>query len=218
MDKFMKWEAYWLGCYHTKYFFVKEFNAAFLRRFSNYHQQGGKLLEVGPGVSAQVRSIFPNADYYGLDRRKDFCQVLASQLPANHVYQGDIQKATDMPGQFFDTVVLLHVLEHLADLPAALREIRRILIPQGRMLAVIPCEGSLLYKLGRKFSSARVFRREFGEGFEEIMRCEHVNTAREIVEEIQKEFVIEQSIFHPINASIIGVRFNLLAGFHCRAK
>jgi len=217
-DKYLNWEAYWLAHYNDKYHFVEEFNKTFLIKFAKHFKKRARLLEVGPGLSTQVRSIFSDTDYYCFERRQDFCQKLRSQISPAHVFEGDIQEVTGMPGRFFDIIVALHILEHLPNLPAALREIRRILVPQGTLLVVIPCVGSPLYDLGGRFSSGRAFRRMFGEGYELLKRHEHMNSAQEIVQEIQREFFFAQVAFYPFRTRILGVRLNFLAGFCCLPK
>jgi ubiquinone/menaquinone biosynthesis C-methylase UbiE len=64
------------------------------------------------------------------------------------VIVGDCEDRIDVPEQFFDRIIAIHVLEHLTNLPKALDELVRVLAPGGRLSVVIPCEGGLLYFLG----------------------------------------------------------------------
>ena len=57
----------------------------------------------------------------------------------------DCQQRMDFPDGFFDRYLAIHVLEHLPNLPGAVREAWRLLNKErGRMLVVIPTEGSPL--------------------------------------------------------------------------
>jgi SAM-dependent methyltransferase len=46
----------------------------------------------------------------------------------------------DLPDESFDTVLCSHVLEHIEDEPAALREIARVLRPGGRAIVLVPVD------------------------------------------------------------------------------
>ena len=85
-----------------------------------------------------------------------------------------------------DETVAIHVLEHLPDLPSALREIFRLLSPGGHFDIVIPCEGGWAYELARKVSSERMFKKHFGMEYKPIIQAEHINTYPEILEELAR--------------------------------
>ena len=53
--------------------------------------------------------------------------------------------ALPFPDAVFDLVEARHSLEHVDDLPAAMREIRRVLLPGGLLVAVVPYGLSSLY-------------------------------------------------------------------------
>jgi SAM-dependent methyltransferase len=78
------------------------------------------------------------------------------------------------------------VLEHLPDLPKALKEIDRLLARGGTFEIVIPCEGGWAYGFARKISSERMFRKNFGMDYRPIIRAEHINRCDEIVAELAK--------------------------------
>jgi SAM-dependent methyltransferase len=114
------------------------------------------------------------------------------------VHCGDIEQRQAWPDGFFDRVVVVHVLEHLRNLPAALTEICRLLKPDGCFDAVLPCEGGLAYSVARKLSAERLFRRRFGMDYTPIIRNEHVSTLDEILVELDRLFEVRARSFFPI--------------------
>jgi SAM-dependent methyltransferase len=82
------------------------------------------------------------------------------RFPNVKVIAGDCQARMDVADGFFDRYIGVHVLEHLPNLPACIREAHRILSKdRGQMRVVIPCEGSPAYSIARKISAERVYNR-----------------------------------------------------------
>jgi ubiquinone/menaquinone biosynthesis C-methylase UbiE len=210
------WHEYWLQRYPQRFSFVTEFNVRFLSRLPR-RSKAETVLEIGPGWESTVRELLrPDDTYYCCDDDARVCAELRRKLPEPWVLCGDVQQLIPMVDASVDRVVALHVLEHLPDLPAALAEIRRVLKPEGCLDVVIPCEGSLLYSVGRELSSARLFRKRFGKGFRAIMRAEHVNRASEIVRALVQGWSFSHHDYFPFPQATLGVRWNLLAGFRVR--
>ncbi|WP_144119888.1 class I SAM-dependent methyltransferase [Catellatospora sichuanensis] len=98
----------------------------------------GKVLEVGAGTG----KLWTHVDHAGrgLDLTlTDFSPAMCAQLrtiPGAQVRQCD---ATQLPfaDASFDTVVANHMLYHLDDPAAALREFRRVLRPGGRVAVAV---------------------------------------------------------------------------------
>ena len=87
---------------------------------------GKRVLHAAPGVFAQ-RILF------------DRCQYVSSDYKRTPLFskQADLT-ALSFPDQTFDVVIAFHVLEHIADDRQALREIRRILSPNGILVVCVP--------------------------------------------------------------------------------
>ncbi|GAA1366577.1 class I SAM-dependent methyltransferase [Catellatospora chokoriensis] len=99
---------------------------------------GGDVLEVGAGTG----ELWTHVDHVGRGLNltlTDFSPAMCEQLrtvPGAQVRQCD---ATDLPfaDVAFDTVVANHMLYHLDDPAAALREFRRVLRPGGRVAVAV---------------------------------------------------------------------------------
>ena len=88
-----------------------------------------------------------------VDLRTEMAEEIArsEQLPNVTARAGDIA-TLGLPADSFDTVVAADVLEHIIDLDALARELKRVLVPGGELLVSAPSENRF-YELGR-----RVFR------------------------------------------------------------
>ncbi len=96
--------------------------------------KGQRVLEVGGGSGAQARELA----HWG-------CNVTSVDLPGRFV-PGDSQfpvveydgRTLPFPDQAFDLVYSSHVLEHVKDLEALLKELKRVLKPDGIAVHVLP--------------------------------------------------------------------------------
>jgi hypothetical protein len=117
----------------------------------------------------------------------------------------------------FDRVPAIHVLEHLANLPAALREISGVMRKSVRFSVVFPCVGGWAYSLGRRVTTQRTFEKRYRMPYGWMIRYEHINKAQEVVDELKKVFRVVDRTFYPIgqpsvnlNVVIIGMTLSFL--------
>lgn len=104
------------------------------------------ILEVGCSSGFMLRDLrgrFPAAQIIGSDFVRGPLDNLAGQLPEIPLLQFDVTQCP-LPDASVDAVVLLNVLEHIADDAAALRHCRRILRPGGVAVIEVPA-GPHLY-------------------------------------------------------------------------
>ena len=99
----------------------------------------GRLLDIGTGTGRLLAHLAPRADSAtGVDRSPEMLRLARGKLAVNGVQSADLLQADMLALPFtdasFDTIILQHVL-HFADDPAtALREARRVLAPDGKLL------------------------------------------------------------------------------------
>jgi SAM-dependent methyltransferase len=132
---------------------------------------------------------------------------------------GDCQERLDYPDAYFDRIVAVHVLEHLPNLPAALREIERLLKPGGVFAAVYPCDPGLAYGLARRISAQRIFEKRYKMSYDWFIASEHINPPQEIAGELAKRFRTLKRRFFPLFVPLVDV--NLCVGValgHKRAQ
>ena len=192
----------------------------FVERFNHGYPLGTapdarRTLEIGAGLGAHLEfEDLDKQEYYAVELRDELAESLRDRFPTATTLVADCQERLPFETGFFDRVLAIHVLEHLPDLPAALDEIARVLGPDGRFVAVIPCEGGIVYSLARRLTSKRLFEREFGRDYDWFIRYEHINVPWEIESELTKRFRIVDSRYFPFR--IPSVKANLVIGLTLR--
>jgi SAM-dependent methyltransferase len=152
-------------------------------------------VELRPGMAAEIRRIHPKIQ----------------------VVVGDCQERLEFPDGKFDRVLAVHVLEHLPNLPAAVREMHRLVDKQrGQFEVVIPCEGGLAYALARRISAQRFFERRYKMPYRWLIEREHINVPREILGVLDEHFTIEHRSFFPL--FVPSVNLNLAMGLTLRPR
>lgn len=98
----------------------------------------GKVLEVGSGEGKLLGTLarhLPELELHGCDVRPP------SSASDAYIFHLGAEGVLPFGAGSFDAVVLADVLEHVADPRGLLREIRRVLRPEGSLVAFVPIEG-----------------------------------------------------------------------------
>ncbi|MGO8995347.1 MAG: class I SAM-dependent methyltransferase [Polyangiaceae bacterium] len=183
-----QWMRLWHEVLPNRFGLIEKFNHGFpAKQFKRTPGARTRTLEVGAGLGEHAAwEDLSGQDYVMLEYREEWAEQLRARHPELTSIHGDIQAQLDSAAGSFDRVIAIHVLEHLPDLPSALREIFRLLSPGGQFDIVIPCEGGWAYEFARKISSERMFKKHFGMEYKPIIRAEHLNTCPEILEELAR--------------------------------
>jgi len=203
---------HWHEVLPARYSAIEEFNHRYpLEGWPPAQSNHCRVLEVGAGLGEHIG--FENLDgveYHALELREEMAGRIRERFPRVKTTVGDIQQALAFPTGYFDRVIAIHVLEHLPDLPSALKQIHRVLIPTGRFDVVIPCEGGWAYSLARRISAQRIFERRYKMRYDWFVRSEHLNVPAEIWGELSHYFSLEQARYFPFR--IPSVALNLVIG------
>jgi len=212
----------WLEVLPRKYGAIERFNHGYpvwtwAARKSTHAARPVRTLEVGAGLGAHIGyEDLSHQDYHALEMRENVLAVLKNRFPMVHAVLGSIEERRPFPDGYFDRVVIVHVLEHLCNLPAALDEIRRLLSPTGVLSVVVPCEGGLAYTLARRISAQRIFERTYHSPYQWYIEREHVSTYSEIHEELTRRFRITHEQRWPLPG--LPIALNLVVGLTLTAK
>jgi len=197
-DEFMK---IWHEQLPSRYGIVERFNHTCPVKHS--HPGFRATIEIGAGLGEHLHyeKLTPEQEqnYYAVELRENMAAEIRKRFPKAKAITGDCQARKDFPDGYFDRYIAVHVLEHLPNLPEAIREAYRLLDKQkGQMLVVIPCEGSPAYAFARKISAARVYDRHFEGGYTWLISREHINRPHEILAELAPYFEVEKKVLFPL--------------------
>jgi SAM-dependent methyltransferase len=197
-DEFMK---LWHQELPSRFGFVENFNHSFPVKNSRPGFRASIEIGAGLGEHLHYEKLTPEqeANYVAVELRENMAAEIRRRFPKVKAITGDCQARLDFADGYFDRYIAVHVLEHLPDLPACIREAYRLLDKErGQMLVVIPCEGSPAYSLARKISAERVYNRHFSGGYTWLISREHINLPREILAELRPYFTIEKKVLFPL--------------------
>jgi SAM-dependent methyltransferase len=162
-----------------------------------------RTLEIGAGLGEHLKyeelTDEQQTNYVAVETRPNMAKRLQTSWPKIKTYLGDCQKRLDFPDGYFDRIVAINVLEHLPNLPAAIREMHRLCNKTvGEFCIVIPCEGGLAYSIAREISAKRIFQKKYKRPYDIFIKREHINMAKEILAELDPFFKETHSTYFPI--------------------
>jgi len=196
-DDFME---HWLKVLRKKYNIVDNFNHKVVSK--NKQKDFLTTLEIGAGIGEHLNyedlSENQKRNYFALEKRENVINILKKEHPDINAVHGDAENKLPFEDNFFDRIIAIHVLEHLPNLPAALKESSRVLKETGLLQVVIPCEGSIAYSIARKISAERIFKKKYKMDYNWFIKSEHINKPNEIFEELGKFYKIKKKFYFPI--------------------
>jgi SAM-dependent methyltransferase len=162
-----------------------------------------RTLEIGSGLGEHLKyeplTQEQERHYVAVETRENMVQRLRRNCPGIQTRLGDCQERLDFPDNYFDRIIAINVLEHLPNLPAAIREMHRLCDKaSGVFSIVIPCEGGLAYALAREISAKRIFQKRYKRPYHIFISREHINVPREIVSELAPWFEFTRMTYFPV--------------------
>lgn len=206
--------SYWHTVLPQRYGAIENFNHSYPTRFLPQSPRW-RTLELGAGSGGHLPfEPLERQDYHCIELRDGMAQEIKRRFPSVTTVVGDCQQRIPYDDAFFDRVVVVHVLEHLPNLPAAIAEVSRVLKPGGLFSVVLPCDPGLAYQVARKISAERLFRARYRMPYGWLIRREHINSPREILSVVGERFEIFDKSYFPMRVPVIDL--NLCIGLTAR--
>lgn len=211
---------YWHTVLPKKYGLIERFNNNYVIKNKLFNFT--KTLEIGAGLGEhlfyETLSNEQRKAYVALELRENMTETLKKNHPDINVLRGDCQQKIEAEDNEFERIIAIHVLEHLTNLPQAIKEIYRVCHKKnGFFSVVIPCEGGIAYTLARKLSAQKIFEKKYKQSYRWFIAREHVNVPTEIFEEITPYFILESKEFFPFKF-LPFIACNLCIGLTFRPK
>ena len=100
---------------------------------------GGRLLDVGCGIGDNLRIFSASGlELHGIEYSDVSARHAAKLLGANALVRTGSATALPYPDGSFDAAICIEVLEHVGDDVAAIKEISRVLKPNGLLVMSVP--------------------------------------------------------------------------------
>ena len=166
-------------------------------------------LEIGAGTLNQLRYEMPFAIYDIVEPNKGFYEDSPEINKVRNIYD-DISKVPIR--HKYDRITSVATFEHICNLPEVLAYCGFLLAPNGVLRIAIPSEGTFLWALGWKLTTGLECRIKYGLDYGELIRNEHVNTAKEI-EQLLNYF------FKEVECKVLGIskNFSFYQFFLCKS-
>lgn len=155
-------------------------------------------LELGAGTLNQL-PYEPHSQPY--DIVEPF-QELYQSSPHLHRIRSIYADVSEIPAETkYERITSVATLEHVCNLPELIAQSALLLTDGGQFRAGIPSEGTILWRLGWRTTTALDFRARYNLDYERLMKYEHVNTAREIETVLQYFFAeVQDGVFGLFNS------------------
>ncbi len=160
------------------------------------------ILEVGPGSIEHLdyNSTKPKK-YILADIRQDFLDISENRLKYYNIKNVKKIRVRDinipLQDNSIDILISFHQFEHIYRLDEYLKEIKRILKPNGLIVGAVPTEGSLAWGLGRCLTSNRYVKKNMNFNYNKIICWEHPNFVNKIKNLLDRKFKKIKSIKKP---------------------
>lgn len=122
----------------------------------------GKVLDVGcfnGFFMEKIKLDSPNLEVQGVDASS--VAVKTCQVKGLNVIECDVENVLPFPDDYFDTVVAVELIEHLADTDSFLKEVKRVLKKDGYLILATPNFFSLARRIMTLFGVNPYFEASF---------------------------------------------------------
>lgn len=155
---------------------------------------GLNVLEIGPGGLFHINYWKGKPKHYTLvDLDEAFLNTASDKLKTHDIsFEKKITTrnangAIPVENNTFDLIISFYSFEHLYPFSSHLKEMLRVLKPDGKIVGAIPAEGGLAWGIGRYFTSRKWLLKNTTINPDKIICWEHPTTSIQILNEMNKE-------------------------------
>lgn len=170
----------------------------------------GVSVDLGVGNGEHYDYIENRDALIGVDYDMEAMREIRSRGIKAKLFRADL---TRLPFQdaCFDVIRSTYAFEHLYYLEVCLEEIYRTLKNEGMLVASFPIVGGWLMDFLSRIGPQKEFRRKYGLNWNKILKVEHCNSSRRVLEAVKRLFVIDKIIWSPFH--IPSHNLNMFATF-----
>ena len=130
---------------------IKAFASSFINKFiylkRSFGSKAFRLLDIGAGnhSASKTKKVFPLCEYHGVDLEKEYNNSEEDLQLMTAFYEMDLTKLQfdAIPGNYFDAINMVHVIEHLYNGDEVIRGLMPKLKTGGYMYIEYPGEKSI---------------------------------------------------------------------------
>ena len=172
---------------------------------------GLNVLDLGCGAFDHWPFFDKSKSYLGIDIDFEILRIAKGKHKNVAAICGD-GAVLPFRSDSFDAVISVFNLEHIVNLANCIRELKRVIRPEGVLAATLPTEG-VLFRVGRRLTSARFAVRELGfksaKEYEKYVASSHVNSLEVILDALKEHFRLEKVRYFPFGVGGKHININL---------
>ncbi len=156
----------------------------------------GTCVDLGVGCGDHYDYVENGDMLTGIDYDAEAMRDIRKKGIKAPLYRADLARLP-FPDQCFDTICSTYAFEHLYYMEVCMEEIYRTLKNNGVLVASFPIVGGWLMDSLSRLGPQREFRMRYGLNWNKVLKVEHCNTSRYILEAVRRLFVIDRLIWSP---------------------
>lgn len=177
----------------------------------------GPVVEIGSGAGRHGARFARRADFFPTELSADLMRLESWRAYRGRGVRCDARRLPFLSASV-RTLISIYNLEHISDLPAVLAEVHRVLVQSGTLLVALPCEGGLLWNVGRELTTRRGFQRRYGLNYDKIIAYEHVWDFPGVLARLRESDLFTTVRIRFLPTGIPSHHVNLIACLECQKK
>ena len=153
-------------------------------------------VDLGVGCGDHYDYIDNKDSLIGVDYDVEAMREIRAQGISAPLYRADLTRLP-FQDQCFDSVRSTYAFEHLYCIEVCLEEIYRTMENDGVLVASFTIVGGWLMDMLSKLGPQKEFKKKYALNWNEVLKVEHCNSSRYILEAVRRLFIIDTIIWRP---------------------